>query len=207
MISLDSRLHGDVLRLRPSMIKFEATSTQIEICGAGFKPLPFFLNRQLIKILEDLGVPPNAFLDLQEKAVEQLRITVSNPINAGYYLQRELVGKSARIPWLIRKLFYIGMTFSEDQFLRDTHELAVLVRLRELKYRSRIFVERGITVYGRSFQYRHEWFVDCRPGIMDETGHLKEGEIYCSVHEEKGGKVLTGCVIVTRSVIIDSQLI
>ncbi|KAI4114603.1 MAG: hypothetical protein LQ345_004646 [Seirophora villosa] len=177
MISLDSRLHGDVLRLRPSMIKFEATSTQIEICGAGFKPLPFFLNRQLIKILEDLGVPPNAFLDLQEKAVEQLRITVSNPINAGYYLQRELVGKSARIPWLIRKLFYIGMTFSEDQFLRDTHELAVLVRLRELKYRSRIFVERGITVYG----------------IMDETGHLKEGEIYCSVHEEKGGKVLTGC--------------
>ncbi|KAL9009961.1 MAG: hypothetical protein Q9173_005055 [Seirophora scorigena] len=182
MISLDSRLNGDVLCLRPSMIKFEATSTQIEICGAGFKPLPFFLNRQLIKILEDLGVPQEAFLDLQDEAVEQLRITVSNPINAGYYLQRELVGKSAKIPWLIRKLFYIGMTFSEDQFLRDTHELAVLVRLRELKYRSRIFVERGITVYG----------------IMDETGYLKEGEIYCSVHNEKGGMVLTGRVIVTR---------
>ncbi|KAL8650034.1 MAG: hypothetical protein Q9210_004066 [Variospora velana] len=146
------------------MIKFEATSTQIEICGAGFKPLPFYLNRQLIKILEDLGVPEHAFLDLQDEAVEQLRITVSNPINAGYYLQRELVGKSARIPWLIRKLFYIGMTFSEDQFLRDTHELAVLVRLR----------------------------------IMDETEYLREGEIYCSVHDEKGGVVLTGRVIITR---------
>ncbi|KAL9017000.1 MAG: hypothetical protein Q9185_005649 [Variospora sp. 1 TL-2023] len=182
MISLDSRLQGDVLCLRPSMIKFEATSTQIEICGAGFKPLPFYLNRQLIKILEDLGVPEHAFLDLQDEAVEQLRITVSNPINAGYYLQRELVGKSARIPWLIRKLFYIGMTFSEDQFLRDTHELAVLVRLRELKYRSRIYVERGITVYG----------------IMDETEYLREGEIYCSVHDEKGGMVLTGRVIITR---------
>lgn len=150
MISLDDRLQGEVLRLRPSMIKFEATSTQIEICSAGFKPLPFYLNRQLIKILEDLGVPDQAFLDLQDEAVEQLRITAENPINAGYYLQRNLVGKSARLPWLIRKLSYIGMSFSDDSFLRDTHELAVLVQLRELKYRSRIYVDRGMTLLGRS---------------------------------------------------------
>lgn len=148
MISLDNRLQGDVLCLRPSMIKFEATSAQIEICGAGFKPLPFYLNRQLIKILEDLGVPKQSFLDLQNEAVEQLRITAENPINAGYYLQRNLVGKSARLPWLIRKLSYIGMSFSDDSFLRDTHELAILIQLRELKYRSRIFVERGLTIYG-----------------------------------------------------------
>lgn len=69
-------------------------------------------------------------------------------MNAGYYLQRNLIGKSARLPWLIRKLSYIGMTFSDDDFLRDTHELAILIQLRELKYRSRIFVERGMTLYG-----------------------------------------------------------
>ncbi|KAL8923902.1 MAG: hypothetical protein Q9208_004339 [Pyrenodesmia sp. 3 TL-2023] len=182
MISLDSRLQGEVLCLRPSMIKFEATSTQIEICGAGFKPLPFYLNRQLIKILEDLGVEEGAFMDLQEEAVDQLRITSSNPVNAGYYLQRNLIGKSARLPWLIRKLSYIGMTFSDDDFLRDAHELAILIQLRELKYRSRIFVERGMTLYG----------------IMDETGYLEEGQIYCSVHNEKGGLVLTGQVVITR---------
>lgn len=66
MISLDSRLQGEVLRLRPSMIKFEATSTQIEICGAGFKPLPFYLNRQLVRIPEsfhpqqDISNPSNS---------------------------------------------------------------------------------------------------------------------------------------------------
>lgn len=49
MISLDSRLEGEILCLRPSMIKFEATSTEIEICGAGFKPLPFYLNRQIVR--------------------------------------------------------------------------------------------------------------------------------------------------------------
>ncbi|KAL8897272.1 MAG: hypothetical protein Q9207_007295 [Kuettlingeria erythrocarpa] len=182
MISLDSRLQGEVLCLRPSMIKFEATSTQIEICGAGFKQLPFYLNRQLIKILEDLGVEEGSFMDLQDEAVDQLRITSSNPVNAGYYLQRNLVGKSARLPWLIRKLFYLGMIFSDDDFLRDTHELAILIQLRELKYRSRIFVERGLTLYG----------------IMDETDFLEEGQIYCTVQNEKGGLVLTGRVVITR---------
>ncbi|KAL8871665.1 MAG: hypothetical protein Q9174_002555 [Haloplaca sp. 1 TL-2023] len=182
MISLDERLTGDVLCLRPSMIKFEAHPTQIEICGAGFKTLPMYLNRQLIKILEDLGVPAQAFMDLQAEAVEQLRYTTENPINAGYYLQRNLIGKAARLPWLVRKLSYIGLSFSDDSFLRDTLELAVLIQLRELKYRSRIFVERGFLAYG----------------IMDETDFLEEGQIFCSVRNQKTGLVLTGRVIITR---------
>ncbi|KAL8876738.1 MAG: hypothetical protein Q9198_005119 [Flavoplaca austrocitrina] len=183
MISLDDRLEGELLCLRPSMIKFEAVSDRIEICGAGFRPLNMFLNRQLIKILEDLGVPDESFLSLQDEAVEQLRITTENPINAGYYLQRNDIGKSARLSWLVRKLSYIGMSFSDDGFLRDTLELAVLIQLRKLKYKSRIFVERGMTVYG----------------IMDETGILEENQIYCSVQNEKAALVLTGRVVITKS--------
>ncbi|KAL8967052.1 MAG: hypothetical protein Q9183_003093 [Haloplaca sp. 2 TL-2023] len=179
---VDERLTGDKLCLRPSMIKFEANPTQIEICGAGFKTLPMYLNRQLIKILEDLGVPAQAFMNLQDEAVEQLRYTTENPINASYYLQRNLIGKAARLPWLVRKLSYIGISFSDDSFLRDTLELAVLIQLRELKYRSRIFVERGFTAYG----------------IMDETGLLEEGQIFCSVRNQKTGLVLTGRVVITR---------
>ena len=158
MISLDDRLGGEVdqLYLRRSMIKFEvpynpfASSTRIEICGAGFKPLPMYLNRPLIKILEDLGVQPQAFLDLQTKAVETLRITTESAINAGYFLQRNHIGKAARLPWLFRKLHYIGLSFSEDNFLRNALELAIIIQLRELKYRSRILVEEGMTVYGMS---------------------------------------------------------
>ncbi|KAL8788930.1 MAG: hypothetical protein Q9213_001453 [Squamulea squamosa] len=183
MISLDDRLEGEALCLRPSMIKFETISDQIEICGAGFKPLNLYLNRQLIKILEDLGVPDQSFLNLQAEAVEQLRITTESPINAGYYLQRNDVGKAARLSWLVRKLDYIGMSFSDDGFLRDTLELAVLIQLRKLKYKSRIYVDRGMTVYG----------------IMDETDYLREGQIYCSVQNEKSALVLTGAVVISRS--------
>lgn len=149
VISHDPRLQGSALCLRPSMIKFGGTTaSDIEICGAAFKPLPMFLNRQLIKILEDLNVPDEAFLNLQADAVERLRMTTVSPINAASFLDRNLIGKPARTPWLIRKLWAIGLSFTNDDFLRNTVELAVLVQLRELKHRSRIRVEKGVTLYG-----------------------------------------------------------
>ncbi len=149
MIALDDRLRVDALCLRPSMIKFGGSkATDIEICGAGFKPLPMYLNRQVIKILEDLGVPDQSFLKLQEEAVERLRITASSPINAAYFLKRNLVGKAAGLSTLIRRLFYLDFDYSDDDFLRNVVELAVLVQLRELKHRSRILVVNGMTLYG-----------------------------------------------------------
>ena len=149
MISLDERLEGDALCLRSSMIKFEgSTATDIEICGAGFKPLPMYLNRQVIKILEDLGVPDASFLELQNEAVESLRITASSPINAAYFLKRNLVGQAAGLSTLIRRLFYLRFDYHDDAFLRDVVELAILIQLREIKHRSRILVEKGLTLYG-----------------------------------------------------------
>ena len=154
MIALDSRLDGEVLCLRPSMIKFEGSNaTDIEVCNASLRPLPMYLNRQLIKILEDLGVPDESFLNLQANAVEKLRMTTTTAINAAYFLQGELIGKAARTPWLIRKLHYIGFSFSDDSFLRNVLEVAVLVKLRELKHRSRVLVPNGLTLYG--------WYLQC----------------------------------------------
>lgn len=65
MLSLDSSKKGPEIMLRKSMVKFEAADDwNIEICESGIEKLPFFLNAQLIKILEDLGVPADAFLEL-----------------------------------------------------------------------------------------------------------------------------------------------
>lgn len=186
MISLDTRLQGDTLLLRPSMIKFTGSdATDIEICGAGIRPLPFVLNRQLIKIMEDLGVDENIFLDLQAEAVEQLRSTTLSPVNAASFLQRNLIGKAAQLSWLIRKLDGLGLPFQADNFLSKTLEMAVLVQLRELKHRSRIPVKMGVTLYG----------------IVDETGYLQEGEIFCvSDSEADGRSVITGRdIVITRS--------
>ena len=137
------------------MIKFGGTNVaDIEICGAAVRPLPMYLNRQLIKILEDLGVTPQAFLRLQATEVEKLRMTTLSAINASSFLERNHIGKVARLPWLITKLYAVGFSFADDKFLRDTLELAVLQELREIKHRSRIRVEKGVTLYGNVFLLR-----------------------------------------------------
>ena len=187
MISLDTTRTGDVLMLRKSMRKFEAPDAfNIEICGSGIRPLPLRLNRQLIKILEDLGVSEQPLIALQQEEVDELRATAQSPIRAANFLEKANLATSAMIPTLVRTLVRLGLNFLHDQFLRQMIELSVLVKLRELKYRARIHVPLGFTLHG----------------IMDETGFLREGEVYCPIISDTTGRreVLVGAnVAITRS--------
>ena len=145
MLALDTRLQGDAVCLRPSMIKFEgSTSTDLEICESAYRPLPLFLNRQLIKIMEDMGVDENFFLDLQAKEVARLRMIAENPFNVTSFLKRQTIGEVVFLPWLITELAYMNMDFRHDGFLRDVVEVALLFELRQLKHKTRIPVEKGL---------------------------------------------------------------
>ena len=162
------------------MTKFMGSpASDIEIYGSASRPLPMYLNRQYIKIMEDLWVDPGVFIELQNAAVERLRRTTLSAVNAASFLERKLVGKTAQVLWLIRKFHFTGFEFLEDAFLRGVVELAVLAQLRDLKHRSRIFVEQGVTLYG----------------IMDETDTLAEGDIHCRTDK----KVIIGKVAITRA--------
>ncbi|KAE9382198.1 RdRP-domain-containing protein [Stipitochalara longipes BDJ] len=185
MISLDPRLEGDALVLRPSMIKFEgSTSTDIEICEAAYKPLPMYLNRQFIKILEDMGVDDQFFLNLQAQEVERLRMITDSPVNASSFLRRQTIGTPIHFPWLISKLAMMNLDYRKDGFLRDVLEMTMLVELRLLKHKTRIPVEQG-------------WHLH---GLMDETGFLKEGQIYCSATVDGVSQAILGKgLIVTRA--------
>ena len=111
MISLDTRLQGEALVLRPSMIKFDATNkTDIEICESAYRPLPAYLNRQFIKILEDMGVDDSFFLTLQKKEVDRLRMIVSSPISWN-------VCSFSAGPQVIYSLKNLGSRHSRDNVL------------------------------------------------------------------------------------------
>lgn len=199
VISLDSRLEGSVLRLRPSMIKFEAAdATDVEICGSATRALPMVLNHQLIKILEDLGVSHTAFLNLQNAAVERLRATTVSVNKAATFLKSQNVSKAARLPWLLRRLSGLSLSFSDDEFLRSVLEVAVLSQLREMKYRARIPVEKGVTLYGGS-DHSLRYYANLSSGIMDETNTLQEEEIYCSLIQGQQAICILGNVVITRS--------
>jgi hypothetical protein len=185
MISLDPQLKGDALVLRPSMIKFEgSTSTDIEICDASYRPLPMYLNRQFIKILEDMGVDDKFFLNLQAEEVQRLRMITESSMNASTFLKRQTIGTSIHLPWLINHLAILDLDFRNDGFLRDVLEMAILVELRLLKHKTRIPVKEG-------------WHLH---GLMDETGFLQEGQIYCSVTVDGIQNVIQGKnLIITRA--------
>lgn len=186
VVSLDTRLSGRQLLLRSNMKKFEAPSSwDLEICGAAFRPLPMILNRQFIKILEDLGIGTDALIDLQTAAVNKLRCMTTSAINTSTLLEGIETTRATRIPSLINMLDEIGLDYHGDHFLYSIVEMAVVHHLRDIKYRGRIPVPKGVTLYG----------------IMDETGYLQEGEIYVATETPDGGRDDTPRrnVIVTRS--------
>lgn len=185
VISLDKRLQGKVLRLRPSMIKSRGTEySNIGICGIASRMLPLVLNRQLIKILEDLGIPNDVFIDLQDRAINELRASVSPISNAASLLDMHNVGSSSQTTWLLRKMQSMGLALSDDIFFRDLLDAVVLIQLQQLKYRTRIPVKAGATFYG----------------IMDETNILAEGEVCCTRIDKEGiSRHALGTVAVARS--------
>ncbi|GAD91500.1 RNA-dependent RNA polymerase, putative [Paecilomyces variotii No. 5] len=186
MLSLDASIQGDEVRLRQSMIKFQAVHDwNIEICGAGINALPFYLNAQIIKLLEDLGVPLDSFQQLQKEEIERLRSATQSAEQAARFIDSSYISKSTRLPWLIRTIQDLDLDHMNDEFLRRAVEFAIIIKLRDLKYRGRIPVVKAVTLYG----------------IMDETGYLNEGEIFCPVLNERNHReiLVHKNVIITRS--------
>lgn len=185
MISLDSRLRGDHIYLRPSMIKFEGSnSLDVELCDSNTQALPMYLNLQVIKILEDIGIPDCWFLNLQSQEVRRLRKITVTAANAAKFLRSNLVGQHSHLPWFIKKLFSMDLEFRSDRFLRDVLEMCVMMQVRVMKYKARIPVRFGLTLYG----------------IMDETNFLKEGQVFCTYTKGGKKKTLIGQrVVITRA--------
>lgn len=168
------------------MVKFEgSTDNNLEICGAAYKPLPMYLNRDFVKILEDLGVAPQAFLALQDKAVQKLQDVIQNYLDAAHFLEANHIARTPQIPSLMRNMGHLGIHFQDDEFLKNIVQLAAITQLRDIKYRARIPVEQGLTLHG----------------IVDETGFLRVDEVYIATrhHETNTRRVVEGHVIVTRA--------
>ncbi|KDN62798.1 putative RNA dependent RNA polymerase [Colletotrichum sublineola] len=192
MLSLDSRLPGRAICIRrESMEKFPSNDVQnLEICDAASRPLKLVLNRQMIKIMEDLGVDKSFFLRLQKNELDRLRAVTADAYNTGTFLHLQGVGSAFFLPTFIKSLEEYGIDYRRDDFLRAVVESTVLRELRLLKHKARIPVPEGVTLFG----------------VMDETGFLEEGEVYvCYDTYKRPVKAPTerslrdGRVLVTRS--------
>ncbi|PNY29213.1 RNA-dependent RNA polymerase 1 [Tolypocladium capitatum] len=191
MLGLDSSLRGKVICVRKeSMMKFPSRDLgDLGICDVASRPLRLVLNRQIIKILEDMGTADDWFLTLQNKALNMLRGVTATAANTSTFLQYQDIGSTLGLPAFIKHLDRMGIDYRRDRFLRSVVEHVVLRELRLLKHKARIPVNMGVTLFG----------------IMDESGFLRENEVYVTyddVHAKSGHRMdaslADGPVIVTR---------
>lgn len=191
MLSLDTRLPGKIICVRKeSMEKFPSDDMDLGICDTASKPLRLFLNRQMIKILEDMGTDREWFIQEQDKAVEVLRKVTSTALNTSTFMRYQSIGTSMGFSQLIKKLDKMNIDYRRDKFLKSVVEHVVLRELRLIKHKARIPIEHGVTLFG----------------IMDETGFLEEGQVYITYdttyrrnHYQIQAALQDGPVLVTRS--------
>lgn len=187
MLAIDPRLEGSVICIRPSMKKFESNDEpNLEICDTASKPIPLVLNRQMVKILEDMGVDPDWFFQMQNNELARLREVTASAHNVAQFLKRQDVGEGIRLYRLFRQAENMGIDYRKDGFLCSVVEAVVLRELRLLKHKARIPIRKGVTLFG----------------IMDETGFLQQNEVYITFDSMKGRfdpPPGVGQVIVTRS--------
>lgn len=191
MLCLNPVVPGRAIYFRESMVKFPSDDREnLEICDAATKPLRFVLNRQLIKILEDMGVPDHWFLSLQARELDRLRAVTADAYNTGTFLQLQGIGNGFYLSTFIKTLDRYGIDYRADHFLRAVVESVVLRELRLLKHKARIPVPKGVTLFG----------------VMDETGFLEPDEVYVTYdRDHRFGRSLVddsladGRVLVTRS--------
>ncbi|KAM0749810.1 RdRP-domain-containing protein [Meredithblackwellia eburnea MCA 4105] len=190
VVAVDPRLNnsGRLIYLRPSMEKYVASSAlsiTLDIAQTFSRPLPAFLNRPLIQVLENLGVQASVFMDLQSDAVSEIEGSLEDSCSAASLVER--MGFTTSLHRILRRLDSLGVDPLGDLFLQTCIEIAVTLALRDIKHKARVPLPGCYTLVG----------------IADEDGILEEGEIYAAIEQEgKDIVYLEGPVCISRSPVI-----
>ena len=190
VVTVNSDLPGSILQYRDSMNKFTASHlTDFEICKSFTKAGPCMLNRPLIKILEDLGIPPEVFLELQHDAVEEIKRAKDESSRLLDLLDVHGLGTSFKLVSILKKLEQFDIDYKrvldQNEMFKFSVDAAILHVCRELKNKARIPVPGSYTMVG----------------VADEWKFLKEGQVYACVYDNVTREeiYLSGRVSVSRS--------
>ncbi|KDR85157.1 hypothetical protein GALMADRAFT_233817 [Galerina marginata CBS 339.88] len=186
MLSVDHRLQGHAISLRPSMIKFDApNSTTVEIARAFDRPGAYFLNRPLIMLLEDLGIPYDVFKGYQDDAVLATKNATQSLGQAAALFESHGLGTSYRLSSVMLSLEKLDIdNLPLSKFYQKMLECGINHVLRLLKNHARIPVPNAWTLVG----------------VADVHRYLKHDEIFACIRPVNGKTIyLDGPVLISRS--------
>ena len=166
---------------------------RLEVSEAFTSAKPCYLNKPLIKILEDLGAPTSAFLALQRRAVQAIEAQVQTIATLPKMLHQYSLGTVYGVLSAIRCLSGLNLTLEDlprgiQDYLHDCINFAKATLLRNIKFRGRIALPGCVTLVGG----------------VDESRSLKEGQVFICIERTSGRRRVTheyiqGPVVVTKS--------
>ncbi|KAH9814507.1 RNA dependent RNA polymerase-domain-containing protein [Melampsora americana] len=187
MLSVDPTLTQACVCVRPSMDKFVSPdSLTLDIAGVFTRPLPAYLNRPMIKVLEDLGIHEQVFLTLQREIVRKVEHSRTNLRRAGELMDQLSMARTSGMPSLLRQLgTLIGDEGNpQSDFIEECYDLMIMQCFRDLKYRARIPLDASYTLVG----------------VADEDRVLAPNFVYaCIQYPGKAPFYLEGPITISRS--------
>ncbi|WVR09517.1 hypothetical protein IAU60_006585 [Kwoniella sp. DSM 27419] len=169
------------VRLRPSLIKFESELCDLNVVRIA-KYQVAFLNRQFINIMSANGVPSSIIKQIFTEAVHHIKgLRGRVEANAMTKEDYSLIGLCSDFP--LSHLIKAG--FNKNPLILDIAEIIECRALQDLKWRARVKLPDGVFLIG----------------IADETGTLKEGEVFCQFQEDEKSAphVVVNDVLVCRA--------
>ena len=164
--------------VRKSMNKFDSEHFKLEICSYAVSR-PGYLNRQIILILNGLGIDNQVFETLQNTMIKELQITLSSEAAAEDYLRKT-------DPTYYRDLIYMlqsNMKFSDDVYLRGMISAVFLAAVKMIKSKARILAPKSSLLMG----------------VLDEYGVLEYGEVFIQITAEDSSEIITGRIAVAKN--------
>ena len=172
MVSIDPRLEGDVICVRPSMKKFDAPHhTAFEVVSWS-RPLHAHLNKQIIQILSALGLPDEKLIGVQKQAFEDIATAAfpssfaSADDRAACIDKFEKRWKNSIKPGSLEykavAMMRAGFDPQKEPYLQSILTSLGLRQLQDIHSMARIPIKNGRYAIG----------------IMDELGVLEPGQVY-----------------------------
>lgn len=98
--------------------------------------------------------------------------------------------------------------FHENPLILDMVDIVECRALQDLKWKARLQLSQGVFLIGNCGTLQSRPVLTVRAGVADETGTLKEGEVFCQYQESDGSmpRVVVSEVLVCRAPAREYQL-
>lgn len=158
------------IHVRPSMIKFESTDTELGIirCSSFSQG---YLNRQIIVLLSSLGVPNSIFIDMALDELKKYDDIIESPelLNSDCYNKGDLLRKCY---FFMPSLSYFCssklLEVKQDPFMSSLALNIAISKILDVKNKGKIYDHKSAVLIG----------------VIDETNSLEEGEVFIQIKKE-----------------------